>query len=91
MRRFWLICSILIISLSVFYIFQVNALAYGLALIEEGGRESNKLKTENEKLQVKFMETCSLENLETLVQDLNFEKVTEVSYIKALETWVAVK
>ncbi len=91
MRRFWLICSILIISLSVFYIFQVNALAYELGLIEEGGRNSNKLKTENEKLQVKFMETCSLENLETLVQDLNFEKVTEVSYIKALETWVAVK
>ncbi len=91
MRRFWLICSILIISLSVFYIFQVNALASELALIEEGGRNSNKLKTENEKLQVKFMETCSLENLETLVQDLNFEKVTEVSYIKALETWVAVK
>lgn len=91
MRRFWLICSILIIFLSVFYIFQVNALAYELGLIEKESRNSNKLKTENEKLQVEFMETCSLENLETLVQDLNFEKVTEVSYIKALETWVAVK
>lgn len=91
MRRFWIICSILIISLSVFYIFQVNALASELALIEGGDRSSNKLKTENEKLQVKLMETCSLENLETKVLDLNFEKVTEVSYIKALETWVAVK
>ena len=61
------------------------------ALIEEWKEQLNEIETGNENLEVEFTKNSSLGNLETLVQNLNFEKVTEVSYIKALETWVAVK
>jgi len=66
-------------------------MAKNQTLIEEWEERLNEIETENENLEIEFTKNSSLGNLETLVQNLNFEKITEVSYIKALETWVAVK
>ena len=81
----------MIISFCSFYFFQVYAMANNQSLIKEWKERLNEIETENENLEIEFTKNSSLGNLETLVQNLNFEKVTEVSYIKALETWVAVK
>lgn len=63
----------------------------GLAFVEKESRRLRELEAENENMQVEFTRITSLENLENKVLELNFEKVTEVSYLKALETWVAIK
>jgi len=90
-KKFWLISSTLLIILSGFYVFQVNTMAAESAFIEEEGKKLRKMGVENENLQLEFTRVNSLENLENKVLELNFKKVTDISYIKAIETWVAVK
>lgn len=91
LKRFWLFSFVLLVFLCGFYIFQVNSIASDLSFVEKEGKKLKELETENENLQVEFTRVTSLENLENKVSELNFEKVTEISYLKALETWVAIK
>ena len=70
-------------------IFQVNSLIAEGYLIKNYEKQLNTLNTENKNLEIQFGKVNSLENLNTLVENLNFEKVDKVYYIKILEGQVA--
>lgn len=91
MTKTLLISFILIIALAGFYIFQINALASEQVQVQEGNRRIEELRTGNEALELEFTENNSLEKLEGKIAELGLEKVKEVSYLRALETWVAIR
>lgn len=89
LKIFWLLCFV---SLSIFlglYVFQLNEMAGGLYLFEDCQRRFSDLTRENKNLEVNFMQTNSLEDIETLVQNLNFEKVDKVHYLWIFEGGIA--
>jgi len=83
-KLFWIITSILILVLVVFYIFQVNAFAKETYFIQDYERKLSQLSGENESLEVDFSRFNSLVNIENYLQSQNFEKVNqgEVKYIQ---------
>lgn len=91
MNKTLIIGTISIFILLLFYVFQVNAMIFELSLAQECDKKSKSFYQEQEELQISFSQTHSLENLEGLVSQLDFEKVNEISYIQALETSVAIK
>ena len=54
-------------------------------LISQYKKDINYLSQESETIQANLYQTGSLENIDKLVMELNFEPVTKVHYIKVLE------
>lgn len=81
--------TLLIISLLIFYIFQVNSLAREKYLLETYYKKIAQLSDENEALEIKLVKESSLEKLNDYLEKENFIKADNISYIKILETWVA--
>jgi len=90
-KKFLILFSVLILSLLVFCIFQVNALTEENYLIKSYEKKIIQLSEENEILTVNFSKTNSLVNLESYLQSGNFKKVSQVKYIQILESSVAAK
>ncbi len=80
-----------LILLLSFYVFQINEMAGSSYLVENYNKKINRLFQENQSLEMNFVQINSLENIEKLVNNLNFEKVKEPSYIQILDGAVAVK
>ena len=105
LKLFWLLISGLILSLLVFYIFQVNALTRENYLIKNHQKEILKLSQEKENLEINFSKFNSLTNLENYLNNQNslnsqpslltginsWEKVSQVKYIRILENQVVKK
>jgi len=85
LRAFWIFSFISIISLLVLYIFQVNFLVSENYLIQDYQKKLNVLTRENRDLEIRFEQVNSLENIESLLSALNFEKVNKIHYIRVLE------
>ncbi|MCD6402418.1 hypothetical protein J7L36_01005 [bacterium] len=81
--------SLLIISLFLFYIFQVNSLAKEKYLLESYYEKITQLSEENEALEIKLVKESSLNKLNDYLKKENFIKADNISYIKILETQVA--
>ena len=90
-KIFLILGFILIISLLIFYIFQVNALAEENFKIEISQKKTDKLTQENEILSINSLKLNSLPNIETLIKDFGFEKVQKINYVQILESQVAKK
>jgi len=88
LKFFWILSLFSIISLLIFYIFQVNAMIGKIYLIQNYQREIKELSQENKALQVNFSQVNSLPAIESLVKNLNFEKAEKIHYIQALESHV---
>jgi hypothetical protein len=91
LRLVTFVSFILIIFFAVFYIFQVNAQIKEKNLIFEFEKNQKELYGENRNLEVAFSQKNYLKNLENSFQELGFEKIAKVDYIKVLENSVAVK
>lgn len=68
----------------VFYIYQINAVISETYLINKYEKKLSELQQRNKVLEANFYSVNSLENVEKLVQNLNFEKVSKVHYIQVL-------
>ena len=79
---FWGLSFILIIFLVILYIFQVTAITEAMYLIKNHSRQLESLSQEKEILEIKFSQLNSLENLRSLVANLNLEKVEKIDYIE---------
>jgi len=90
-KIFWILSSIAILALSTFYILQVNSLAREKFLIESYEEKLNQLSENNEILEINFAQSSSLENIGNYLQNKNFEKVSQVKYIRILESSVVKK
>lgn len=80
-----------IISLLVFYIFQVNIFTKEIYLLKDYKKKLNLLKRENESLEISSAKINSLASLENLIKDLNFKKIGKVRYIRILKGSVVTK
>lgn len=84
-KLFLVLSFISILALLVLYIFQVNDLSKEIYLIEKQEEKLKVLSQENEDLEIDFSKAGSLANLESYLQNKNFEK-GRVRYIQILES-----
>ena len=89
LRVFWYFMAAALVILIGAYVVQVNLLSQEIYSIQSLEKNFNKLSLENENLKIQFAEVNSLENLQTLIAGLDFEKVNRINYIKVLESSVA--
>lgn len=71
----------LIISLLIFYVFQVGLVVKGNYLIRNYTQEVKNLSMENEEMGIKVTQNLSLGSIEKEIQELNFVPVSEIKYI----------
>lgn len=88
---FWIFSAIFIVSLLAFYLFQTNEMSKKHSLIKYYENEIGYISNQNKSLEITFSQNSSLKNLENTLEDLNFEKVTKIDYIRVLDTSVVAK
>ena len=80
-----------IVALFGFYVFQLNEMAQDRYLVENCKQKINEIISANKNLEINFTQTNSLQSIETLVQNLNFETIDEIHYIRILEPAMAAR
>ena len=83
--RFFYLIFLLLIPLLVFYIFQINSVVSGSYQFQRYQKEIDELTGENKFLEVSSANINSLENIDSRVQELGFEKIDKIHYIQILE------
>lgn len=91
MKSFWITTSLLVIILTSFYIFQVNAATEAFFKIENYQRRLVQLKNYNQQSEIALSRANSLDEVAVLTEGLNFEKVSNIHYIKVIKPQVAAK
>jgi DNA primase large subunit len=89
LKIFWILAFILIISLLILYVFQINALTGENYLLTKQEKKITEIRKESEVLKIDFAKANSLVNIENYFQNRGFAKTNEVKYIRILETSVA--
>lgn len=90
--RFTLLLSfggILLGSLLALYIFQVNNVTQQVYAIETQEQKVSELREKANALEFKRLRASTRENMESMAQDLNFERVARVTYLKTAPAMVA--
>lgn len=83
--------SILVGALLMLYVFQINEITKISYLTKIYEKQIDEISQENKNLEISHSQLSTLENIETLVQNSNFEKVTQIKYIQILDSTVAAK
>jgi len=91
LRIFWMTFLVSITSLLLFYIFQVNSLVGKNYLLREQERKLTEIKREKEILKIDLVRARSLLNLETYLQNQNFERKNRIRFIRVPKTPAGVK
>ena len=84
-------CIILMISSGIFYIIQINGITNESNLILSCQLDIKELSQQNKNLEIGLFQGDSLENIELLAKELNYEKVGRIGYIKILESTAIAK
>ena len=84
-------CIILMISSAIFYIIQINGITNESNLILSCQQDIKELSQQNKNLEIGLFQSDSLENIELLAKELNYEKVGRIGYIKILESTAIAK
>ena len=90
LRFFWAGTITLLLSLLVFYIFQANEVVKGTYSIKQYEKSFAQASLENNNLKINFSKSNSLDSIEVLAQNLNFEKNTGAKYIQMSGGQVAI-
>ncbi len=88
---FLIINLILIGGLLIFYFFQINEMIRNNYLIKDLEPNLEKISQENLFLEGSVFKFNSLDNIESLVENSNFEKVGEIKYIESTGSQVVAK
>jgi hypothetical protein len=91
LRVFWILNVLLILSLLIFCVFQINAEVSERYLIQRYEKELNQALKENQNLEIGSVEAGSLENIVVLLEGLNLEKAEKTHYIRVLDGKVVAK
>jgi len=90
-KLFLLFAFISIISLLVFTVIQVNQITKESGLILGYQKNIEELSQKNQGLEIKLFQSNSFESIKLLAQNLNYEKVGKIHYIKILESTAIAK
>lgn len=91
LKGFLVLGILSIVSLLVFYIFQINNEVSGRYLIEKYERRISEIIKEKQNLEINSFQVSSLENIIGLLEPLNFEKTDKIHYIRFLDNQVVAK
>lgn len=91
LKLFWMILFIFIFIFSIFCIFQITEMTKAGYLTETYEQEISQLLKENKVLEIASFQVGSLDNLESQIKNLNYEKVDKIHYIKVLESQIVTK
>ena len=91
LKIFWVLSFCLILSFSIFYVFQVNEMVKTNYLIKIYKEKIENLSQTNKTLEINFAHITSLENIGKQAGELNFEKIRKVKYIQILESSLVTK
>ena len=80
-----------VVSLSVFYVFQIIQITQESYLVLDHQEKLQNLLQNNEDLEARFTENKFLDNIESLAQELNYEKIGQIHYIQTIDNVVATK
>lgn len=83
--------TFIIVGLLVFCVFQLNALTRDIYFIQNYEKKINQLSEENKNLEIELLNAKSLQNIKTLIEELNFERVGKILHIKISEDEIVVK
>lgn len=89
-KCFWFLCIFSLVSLLVLYIFQLHASTKNLSMIHQYEKELNDINSENGGLEINYSALNYLENIENqIINNLAFEEVKEVKYLRVLDGQMA--
>ena len=83
--------SVCLIAFLGFYVFQLTEIARDRNFIQNYKLNIIELTQTNKSSEINFAQANSLESVETMVQNLNFEKIGKIHYIRILEPAMAIK
>lgn len=91
LKLFWMINIALVIILLGFCVFQINMQIKESSLIKNYENKIVQISEQNKNLEINFSQANSLANLETLLMNLNYEKVGRVQYLRVPGSTVVAK
>lgn len=91
LKTFWIFSLAFIAFLLVLYVFQINSIIQNTYLLQSHQETLKEFAEENQRLELQLFELNSLENIEVLVQSLNYERVDKIKYIQILKGRVVEK
>lgn len=86
-----IITFVLTLFLVFLHIFQSSLIVKSSFLINEYERKIKDLSAENKNLEIVFSQKNSLSNSKNYLEELGFEKVSGIDYIRVMEGSVAAK
>lgn len=91
LRVFWILSIFSILAFLVFYVFQANAQVSERYLIQKYEKRLSEFSKENKSLGINSVQLNSLNNITTLINELGFEKIDKIHYIRVLDGQVVTK
>lgn len=91
LKLFLISAVVLITVLLSLYILQISLMIKGTVLAEDCENKIGEITKQNKNLEIIFSQKNSLKITENLLEDLKFEKVTKIDYIRVLELSMAAK
>lgn len=85
----WVFGITFAILLLALYVIQVNLVTQSAYLISDLETQTKRLSATNQILATEYMQNMPLRNLDELAEQLQFEKINSVSYIKVIDSAVA--
>lgn len=90
-RKMWALGLIPIAAILVFYIFQISEITKAVSLISKYEKEITALYQQSKELEAGLFSGNSLTDLDSALNNLNYEKVSKVYYIRVMDSEMAVK
>ena len=91
LKIFWILTTALLIILLGFYFFQMNKLAKGIYYIRRHETRLSEVSREHRRIEINFSQNNSFENVNNLVEKLNFERPVQITHIQLLDSQVVIK
>ena len=89
-KIFWALSLVLAAAFLLFYIFQVNNLVSNNYSVQKMEKNLKVLSQEKERLEGQFAGMASLGSFESLIENRQFEKISQIKYIQVPDNSVAV-
>ena len=91
LRIFLVLGSVILTACLLFYVFQINLEATERHAIQKYEIKLGEVIRENQILGINLIQANSLENTISLVDQLNFEKIDKIHYIKVVGNKIVAK
>jgi hypothetical protein len=91
LKKVWLFSFFLLLICLIFYIFQITLVTQYTFLIKDYQEKIGILSQENLNLEIALAKEDSLLKVDSLVENLRFEKVGQIHYFQLREEQVAAK